>query len=273
MSLASKGPKRGRVTGADAQLAEGLANLGLTEYEIRVYLAILRHPRSRVPEIARWSEVPQPKVYATLKRLIERGLCESLLGPINRYAALPPQEAFRPLIEDMKAREQETKSAVSALKSEFGESNKSLSRREGRIKLFQGKHAAGRNFKFLLSNAEEAVCVLARIPLVVSDDATIIKELVARGVDIRLLVEVSDEHRGEVNDILSEQRETGARMRLIEKLPMRMAIFDNKITALPMVDPQPGEGDGFIMLEIRNQSLSEGFTNMFDMLWENARKF
>ena len=73
-----------------------------------------------------------------------------------------------------------------------------------------------------------------------------------------------------MRDQYPELKELGAEVHWATHVPMRMAIFDHKITALPMVDPQPGEGDGFIMLEIRNQSLSEGFVNMFDLLWNAA---
>jgi len=242
----------------------------LTEYEIRVYLAILRHPRSRVPEIARWSSVPQPKVYATLKRLIERGLCESQLGPINRYAAMPPQDAFLPLLEDLRAREGEAQSAIKNLKTEFTKGNQSLSRREGRLKLFQGKHAAARNFRFQLSNAEECVEVIMRWPLIVADDHGIIEDRVKQGVAVRILCELSEGPDQEAREFLESESVLGADIRWMAEVPMRMAIFDKKITTLPMVDPQPGEGDGFIMLEIRNQSLSQGFLKMFRMMWATA---
>jgi DNA-binding MarR family transcriptional regulator len=263
--------RRTRTRGHDAPIAEGLANLGLTDYEVRVYLAILRFPNSRVPEIARHSQVPQPKVYSTLKRLTERGLCESLLGPVNRYAALPPGDAFRPLVEDMRARENQTRSAITQLREEFKHSGAPLNRREGRVKLFKGRHAAGRNYKFLLNASEETVRVIARLPLVVSDDHTIMRERVQQGVVIHQLYELPDGPLPEMMDILKEHAHTGAKLRWIATVPMRLVVFDQRITGLPMVDPQPAEGDGFTMLEIRNQRLSEGFSDIFDMIWQQAR--
>ncbi len=264
--------RKTRTRGVDAPIAEGLANLGLTDYEVRVYLAILRHPNSRVPEIARHSQVPQPKVYSTLKRLTERGLCESLLGPVNRYAALPPGEAFRPLLEDMRARESETKTALTRLREEFKNSGAPLTRREGRVKLFKGRHAASRNYKFLLNAAEESVRVIARLPLVVSDDHAIIQERTSKGVEIFQLYEFPDGPQPEMLEILKEHARSGAKMRWIAEVPMRLVVFDQRITGLPMVDPQPAEGDGFTMLEIRNQRLSEGFSGIFEMIWQQAEE-
>jgi len=258
------------LSGVDASIAEGLSNLGLSDYEVRVYLAILRHPNSRVPEIARLSRVPQPKVYSTLKSLIARGLCESRLGAVNSYVAQPPQDAFRPLMEDLRAKEVSTKEALARLKEEYQSSGDPLHRREGRVRLFRGRHAAARNYKILLNAAEKEVYVVARLPLVVSDDYDIMRSRVDAGVSLRQLYELPEGPTDELRRRLLDHQRSGAELRWLPQVPMRMVIFDRRITGLPMVDPLPTEGDGFIMLEIRNQSFSDGFCEIFDALWEKA---
>ena len=258
------------LSGADASIAEGLSNLGLSDYEARVYLTILRHPQSRVPEIARLSKVPQPKVYSTIKSLIARGLCENRLGAVNSYVAQPPHDAFRPLLEDLRAREATTKEAMARLKEEYKTAGDSLHRREGRVRLFQGRHAAARTYKILLNATEKEACVIARLPLVVSDDHLIMRERVDAGVRICQLYELPEGPTEEIRRSLLDHMRSGVQLRWLHKVPMRMVIFDRHITGLPMVDPLPTEGDGFIMLEIRNQSFSEGFYEIFDALWEKA---
>jgi hypothetical protein len=52
-----------------------------------------------------------------------------------------------------------------------------------------------------------------------------------------------------------------------------MGVFDKKITILPMLDPAAGQGDGFVMLEVRNHGLSESFLDIYEMLWKSAEKF
>ncbi len=258
------------ISGVDAPIAEGLTHLGLSNYEVRVYLAILRHPRSRVPEIARLSKVPQPKVYTTLKSLIARGLCENLLGSVNTYVAQPPQDAFRPLLEDLRAREATTREAVARLKEEYSTAGGPLHRREGRVRLFQGRHAAARTYKILLNAVEKDAVVIARLPLVVSDDAELMREKVEVGVRLRQLYELPEGPTEAVRQLLRPHQRSGAELRWLRKVPMRMVIFDRQITGLPMVDPLPSEGDGFTMLEIRNQALSEGFCEIFESLWAES---
>lgn len=269
----SKAGRKASLEGISSEVAEGLQHLGLTAYEIKVYNAILRHPRSRVPEIARYSQVPQPKVYATLKRLIERGLCESHLGPINQYSALEPGDAFVQLLDNSEDRQRDAIRAVDVLAKVHAEATKGLSRREGRIKMFQGRAAAQRNFKFLVEQAEVDICTIARLPLVATDDDNLIHDRLDAGVRVRMLVEIPDGISDEDRKSLEHSKASGALVRRIPRVPMRMGIFDSKITILPMIDPVAGQGDGFVMLEVRNHGLSEGFLEVFEMLWKQAKKF
>lgn len=266
-----KTARSSNLKGKDAPIAEGLRHLGFTEYEIRVYLGILRHPLSRIPEIARWSGVPQPKVYATVKRLIERGLCESHLGPVNTYSAMPPKTGFAPLLATLKSRHTDAGEIIRSLQKEHVTPSDPLGPREGRIKVFHGKQATVRNMRFLLSRVEKSVYVVAKLPLIVTDDDELIEQALKRGVKVRILVEVPKDFDFGEEPTIQRQLALGCESRRMDKVPMRFGVFDEKITILPMHD-DVGEGKGFKMLEVRNESLAEGLTQIFDGYWATARR-
>jgi HTH-type transcriptional regulator, sugar sensing transcriptional regulator len=265
--------RRGNLEGIDPVVGEGLAFLGLTAYEIRVYSAILQHPHSRVPEIARQSKVPQPKVYSTVKRLLERGLVETHLGPVNEYSAFQPADGFLQLIEESKLRQTEASRAIELLQRRHEEASEGLTQREGRVKLFQSRPAAARAFRELVQRARREVKVIVRFPLVTADYMDPIQQIVDDGGRAQLLCEVegplTDEHR----DFVQMSGATGAELRRVTKVPTRMAVFDKKIVAMPMSDPVPHHGDGFMMLEVRNGELAESFAKIYDLLWKQGRKF
>lgn len=259
------------LTAGDEAIAGALRPLGMTEYEIRVYLAILRHPLSRIPEVARESGVPQPKVYATVKKLIERGLCESHLGPVNTYSALPPSGAFEPMLGELEQQQRSAREIVRELQKEHVAPGDALGAREGRIKLFQGKQATGRNLRFLLTSAERSVCVIARLPLIVTDDDELLAEALARGVRVRILVETPDDYDLDREPTFRRQLALGCESRRLPRVPMRMGIFDERIAMLPMYDGA-GEpsADGFMMLEVRNEGLAGGLQEIFEGLWDDG---
>ena len=47
---------------------------------------------------------------------------------------------------------------------------------------------------------------------------------------------------------------------------MRLGLFDEQIAIMPMHDTGT-EGDGFRMLEVRNEGLARGMTEIFDAYW------
>ena len=254
-------------TGLDPETVRSLEFLGLSAYEIKVYLAVLQYPRSRVPDIARLARVPQPKVYSTVKRLIGRGLIESELGPVNRYSSLDPQHAFRPLLEEVEVREESARNVVKTLRDDFESAADRDPGIEGRVKLFQSRPAAARSFRDRITRVEDYLGVIVRWPLVIIDYAGEVEQITEKGARVQMLCEV----RGELTDahtgFIERMRQAGAEMRQIPDTPMRMAVFDEEAVVLPMNDPAPLEGDGFMMLEVRNHELSRGFRGFFDRLW------
>ncbi|MFB6250732.1 MAG: HTH-type sugar sensing transcriptional regulator TrmB [Halobellus sp.] len=67
-------------------------NLG--EYEIEAYLAVLEHGELTASEIADGSEIPQPRVYDTVRSLSDRGLVELRESRPMKVVAVDPDDAF-----------------------------------------------------------------------------------------------------------------------------------------------------------------------------------
>ncbi|MGQ4555314.1 HTH-type sugar sensing transcriptional regulator TrmB [Halobellus sp. GM3] len=67
-------------------------NLG--EYEIEAYLAVLEHGELTASEIADRTEIPQPRVYDTVRSLSDRGLVELRESRPMKIVAVDPEDAF-----------------------------------------------------------------------------------------------------------------------------------------------------------------------------------
>ena len=64
------------------------------EYEIEAYLAVLEHGRLTASEIAERTDIPQPRVYDTVRSLSENGLVELRESRPMQVLAVDPEEAF-----------------------------------------------------------------------------------------------------------------------------------------------------------------------------------
>ncbi len=67
-------------------------NLG--EYEIDAYLAVLEHGELTASEIAAETDIPQPRVYDTVRSLSDRGLVELRESRPMKIVAVDPDDAF-----------------------------------------------------------------------------------------------------------------------------------------------------------------------------------
>ena len=74
------------------ELLEELTAIGFTEYEAKVYLALLQEHPATGYQLSKSSGVPRSMVYEALKRLHRRGAAlETIEGRSTLYRPLPPQ--------------------------------------------------------------------------------------------------------------------------------------------------------------------------------------
>lgn len=84
------------------EVVKSLEELGLTDGEARVYLALLEVGKSTVGPIIKKSKISPSKVYDVLNRLMEKGIVTSVIGGKTRfYRALSPQR-LKILITDQR---------------------------------------------------------------------------------------------------------------------------------------------------------------------------
>ena len=108
-----------RVHLVDGAHLERLQRLGLTSYEARAYLALLRRDSSTAAETARLAGLPRQRVYDVLSSLVEKGLASTRPGKAVKYAATPPEQALEGLVAQHRQQladiERETASMVDTL--------------------------------------------------------------------------------------------------------------------------------------------------------------
>ncbi len=85
-------------------IANRLTALGFSQYEARTYLGLLTSEAATGYSVANATGVPQPKVYETLRRLVERGAAVRTADNPARYSAVAPDVLLHSLEEDFAGR-------------------------------------------------------------------------------------------------------------------------------------------------------------------------
>lgn len=87
------------------KIVNTLLKLGFTEYEAKVYIAIIQLNLSSAREIINISEIPRGKIYSILNQLVEKGYVAQKPGSPALYHAIDPVEVItslkKQLIEDL----------------------------------------------------------------------------------------------------------------------------------------------------------------------------
>ncbi len=81
-----------------ATLIESLKTMGLTEYEAKVYSALVLFKRAEVKRIYEYLNVPKPSAYQSLKGLMDKGLVMMVTSKPAIYRAVPPKIALKHLM-------------------------------------------------------------------------------------------------------------------------------------------------------------------------------
>jgi sugar-specific transcriptional regulator TrmB len=81
------------------RVTECLKSLGLTKYEARVYIALLKVASATASEIHEISGVPRASVYTVIDQLLDKGLVSVSQSAPKRFAAYSPEDAITKLMD------------------------------------------------------------------------------------------------------------------------------------------------------------------------------
>jgi HTH-type transcriptional regulator, sugar sensing transcriptional regulator len=80
----------------DDGVVDRLRVLGMSLYEARIYVGLLRHGPQNGNEVSKSAGIPSSKVYSTLERLASKGIVHSVrTGSGTQYLCISPQELVR----------------------------------------------------------------------------------------------------------------------------------------------------------------------------------
>ncbi len=95
--------------------ALSLQEFGLSRYESKAYLALLRKGSLPVSDLAYHAGIPRTKAYGTLKKLAKKGLATATYDKPVVYTATPPRDAFGELLVEQETKIKGMRNAVETL--------------------------------------------------------------------------------------------------------------------------------------------------------------
>lgn len=240
---------------------ETLKKLGLTDYEAKIALALLKLGPSKVREIYKECYVPKNKIYECLDNLIKKAIIEVLPTIPKRYLIKNINSLDNLIKKKEKDLEVLKKDLYSLKKLKL---NNPSSSKES-VLIIYGHEPFLTKLKESLSKVSKENLILARK---LRTDPVIIrltKEAIKRGAEIRMLLPSNIE-----KSKAREWEEIGVKIRFLKENPsMPFSTFDN-FTSRINLNVQDNVNDPTLWIDSAQfiQVLREKFNN----IWKSVKK-
>lgn len=259
-----------------------IINLGLSEYEAKVYLALLKKKSLLAREISQISKVPRTRIYEVLAKLIEKGLCIEILNNVKKYKAVEPSVALNRILhykrEDLNKSEELAQSVIHDLTIQYNSEKEVVDPLEY-IEVIKNPLQLSEKFMRLFANAKKEVLVFTKSPFTGNRDklqkqtkqqAKILKS----GIISKSIYEIpqNEEDKKWRLKELNFVTNFGEEVRIAEYLPIKMAIFDESIVLIALEDPIH-KTLSITSLIIEHKSLAKSLKVLFNTIWENSKDY
>lgn len=243
-----------------------LQGMGLTEYEAKVYLALVKFGQLSAKDVSERSGVPSNRVYETALALQRYGFVDIVPGKPKRFKAFAPDVAIREWLakkrEEVELLGEQSKSLVKVLRE--------MESKKGPLKTGVWIASGGRkaiaekrNELISLAKKERKAVISTTRPPETMRLKVILSE--KKNIDTKLIFAP---HPG-IEESVKFSKKTGAKVKFYP-LPMHMkfAVIDGKLAYIESTD---GPEENWFLIWTDSVPIVQMLDGYFEMLWRAAK--
>ncbi len=255
-----------------------LTDLGLSDREAKVYLALLRKRTANSSELQRLSDVPQSKIYETLNNLVRQGLfIERREGHKRLFEIIDPKIALDTPFQNLAKRLDNSLRSRKKIEELF-ENNEHPIKPFEYLEIIHGNENIHTHFLKVIGSASKEFLCLNRPPYAFYNKSMSREQyrayigFIKRGGKSQFIYDSDEEslklayERSQYESLKNED------FRITYKLPLKLMIFDRE--TLLLADEGLFANTGELSISIIKQTTTvNGFFALFEYLWVNAYKY
>ena len=248
---------------------EDLRKLGLSPYETKIYVALLKHGRMPAREIAERSTVPPTAVYPNLKKLKQKNLIQEFSGEIAFFEAVEPNIAIPAFVQQRKKSLEEMESKLVEQAMRLSQDKKFMKAPEV-LNISVGREASSSIYFDALKRTSKTYYILGwtfRTTGVKFAKLQHLVEAKKKGIDVRIIVTGSEIKEW---SILKEYIKQGIKLRYYPLNNFSLLVVDGKECKITLKNP---EYDQKFNIHIKDPSLSGAMQSYFLGVWGKAEHF
>jgi HTH-type transcriptional regulator, sugar sensing transcriptional regulator len=279
-----------------------IKELGLSEYEAKCYLTLFERKSLTVIEVMNLAGIPRPNAYESMKKLLTKGLCISIPGKIKRYAASDPwllreralnvvnnsleieieelEKKKNKLFDRKKIIQDNIDTVIDKLRPLYN-NNRSNGNPLNYFEVLKNNSQIHRRFVQLRSEAKIEILAFVKPPFSGATEKEINEQFapqyegVRKGLKVRSISElpVNETEKELLFKRIREKFEPEKeQLRVVEELPMKLAIFDEKNVMFTLEDPIQGN-PSLTAFVAEHHALAKSLKITFESYWEKAKDY
>ena len=260
-------------------LIEKLQKLGLSKRESEVYIALLAKKEFTAPEIGRVTSVSRNKSYEVLQSLVKKKLCtERYKNGAKVFIGIKPDIALKNIIsgyENDLNEKRELSEQFSKELMKLHSANKHSSDSLDYIEVFTDIGQVKERWEGIEKNTKKELLVFSKPPYSISleDNLEIAEEVKKNKISVKSIYEFSSlKNIEEVNNLLKMidvYKKFGEEAKIIEELPMKLAISDLDTTVFVLEDKITMQQSMTTMI-VEHPAFAIALKRVFDTYWKEA---
>jgi sugar-specific transcriptional regulator TrmB len=252
-----------------------MVRLGLTTYEARAYVALVRRDSFTAAQVARQSGLPRQRIYDVLGSLVEKGLASSRPGSVVKYAAIAPELAIERLVAGRRAEvaalELDASEIVARLGPEYAAGQAHSDPLEY-IEVLRDRGAINERFAELQAGVKREILVFTKPPYATPPQENKEGIEVTRTHVARSVYEYSIFDDPAATEGVRRFIEAGEEARFVEDVPLKLVIIDESTVMFGMQDPVAGPSELTIMV-VEHPALATTLKISFQSVWDRGLTF
>lgn len=246
---------------------DALKEIGLNEYEIKAYTALIKYGTQAGKDVAKHSGVPPTRVFDTLKSLADKGLVSIIREKPMLFKPIEPEDGVKNLferrIESLKSVEKEAISSLKEIEKKTAEKPKI----EEKITVLLGFQKMYEQAIRKMEKAEKQILIFSVGEEIPYSMKTAIKKAVKKVSDVRFIATKCDESNMHV---LKEFETFGWKMKHYPSTgEYTFFVVDKKIAMINVRDPEHTNDRISVFFEV--PGLANSLSEFFEVMWAKAK--
>ncbi|MFB6191045.1 MAG: TrmB family transcriptional regulator [Candidatus Nanohaloarchaea archaeon] len=245
---------------------ELLKDAGLTEYEARVYVALLRYGSMEGPAVAEKAEVPKTRVYDSLRSLAEKGLASKVQERPMKFSPIEPEKGLDPLyrkkVDNLEHKRNRAMEVLEGIEGER-EIEESI---ESKVDIVLGEEKMFEQLTGRIGDAKDELLLFVIGRKTPKKTEAAVGRAVKNGIDVKIVTARYDEENA---DFYDRGGELGVDVRYYDTEPgYAFGVIDRETVMLNITDEEVQGERMTIFLE--SEGLAGALSDYFEGIWDSA---